>query len=118
MICGNGEQGQLGMGNKVTGINVPTKVDISEPTKDIICGESHCIVLCKSGKLYGWGQGIAWEFLDAEDQFPSGSEIIWFNPRILQEVDTLHHYLFKAEPKLKENDEGFANDLYAKLTEL
>ena len=45
MICGNGEQGQLGMGNKVTGINVPTKVELKEPTQDIICGESHVIVL-------------------------------------------------------------------------
>ena len=118
MIWGNGETGQLGMGNKTTVINIPTKVEISEPIKDIICGESHSIVLCRNGKLYGWGQGIAGEFLNAEDQFPSGSEIIWFNPRVLQEVDTLHHYLFKAEPKLQENDEGFANDLYAKLSEL
>lgn len=118
LICGNGEQGQLGMGNKVTGLTKPTKLDLGETIQDIICGESHAIALSTSGKLWGWGQGIAGEFLDSQDQFPAGSEIICFNPRILQEVDTRHHYLFKAEVKLKENDEGFAKDLYAKLAEL
>lgn len=66
---GNSDYGKLGhdvvtdaaaaSGSKIC--MLPTKVDIPEPCKQVVCGEFHTAVLTTSGNLYtfGWG-GSSW----------------------------------------------------------
>jgi alpha-tubulin suppressor-like RCC1 family protein len=61
-VCGNNENGQLGLGNNIQGLNKPTKLDLSDPVIDFVCGESHCIAVTDIGTIYGWGQGVAGAF--------------------------------------------------------
>eukprot|EP00761_Pharyngomonas_kirbyi_P004479 gb/GECH01004484.1/.p1 GENE.gb/GECH01004484.1/~~gb/GECH01004484.1/.p1 ORF type:complete len:1003 (+),score=161.28 gb/GECH01004484.1/:1-3009(+) len=55
---GSNMYGQLGIGTK-TSANNPTKVEgiLHESVQDIACGFNHCIVLCKSNRVYSWGAG-------------------------------------------------------------
>lgn len=47
---------------------------------DIIAGDAHVLVICESGKIYGWGQGVAGDCfekndLDDSDGFSSESAV-------------------------------------------
>lgn len=59
-VWGSGLNGQLGLGSQKEAFS-PCLVDalIGERVIDVQCGDSHTCVLCESGRVYGWGQGMA-----------------------------------------------------------
>lgn len=111
-VWGNGEQGQLGIGNKITSASFPVQVSslANETILDIICGESHMLCVTSSGKLYGWGQGIAGDFANSIE-FTNGSEIVCYVPRVLWEVEIAHRFVIRA----KQKNRRFVDDLAYKL---
>mmetsp|Transcript_10943 Transcript_10943/g.21404 ORF Transcript_10943/g.21404 Transcript_10943/m.21404 type:complete len:822 (-) Transcript_10943:56-2521(-) len=122
-VWGNGEQGQLGLGNRIKFTEFPTLVDSlsSEFIIDIVCGESHVICLSQSGKLFGWGQGIAGYF-DSKatsaftETFPAGSDLVCYIPRKLVEVDIAHRFVIPGgmiQKKKPSTDLG--SDLFSAL---
>lgn len=88
-VWGNGEQGQLGLGNQRKMIEVPCIVDAlqSEVILDAVCGEASVICVSKAGTLYGWGQGCAGIFESKGNMFPYGSDLVCYLPRKLCEID-------------------------------
>lgn len=122
-VWGNGEQGQLGLGNRVKFAEFPLLVDTlsTEFTIDIVCGESHVICLTQSGKLFGWGQGLAGVF-DSKatsvftETFPVGSDLVCYVPRRLFEADIAHRFVIPGglAPK-KKSSGGGGLDLFAAL---
>ena len=94
MVWGSGEQGQLGLGNNITSVKGPTKVEGIDDIIDIICGESSILALSKNGKIFGWGQGVVSNFTDTT-LFPTGSDIICYLPHLLSEVDIVHKVIMK-----------------------
>lgn len=115
-VWGNGEQGQLGLGNNIKGVDSPTIIASlkKETIIDVQCGESHMICLSQNGKLYGWGQGIVGEFGN-DKSFPRGSDIICSVPRLLNGVDIAHRYIMK---KRSSPVDDLAAQLTAKLLRL
>ncbi|CAG9311797.1 unnamed protein product [Blepharisma stoltei] len=106
---GNGEQGQLGLGNNIKSSQFPVTVDIlDEFIIDFICGEYNVICLSESKKLYGWGQGVAGIFQNMQESYPVGSELICYVPRLLAEVEIAHRFIISKRsyyPKL--HQKGF-----------
>ena len=92
---GNGELGQLGLGNTTKTIEVPTVISSldNEIIVEAICGESHVICVSKNGALYGWGQGIAGIFEMRSNNFPYGSEVVCYLPRKLTDLDISHRFV-------------------------
>ncbi|CAG9316538.1 unnamed protein product [Blepharisma stoltei] len=92
---GNGEQGQLGLcnGAKFSDFPLPVEYLNKEFIIDFICGESHIICLSQTGRLYGWGMGIAGLFKNCQNAYPVGSEIICYQPRILSELVIAHRFI-------------------------
>lgn len=92
-VWGNGEHGELGLGNSVKKAQRPTflKDLAGECVIDIVCGESHTIVLTID-KVYAWGKGIVDDFQDQE-KYPKGSDIICYAPVPVSEVNTLQSVL-------------------------
>ncbi|OMJ84646.1 hypothetical protein SteCoe_14163 [Stentor coeruleus] len=91
-IWGNGELGQLGLGNTVKKMEFPSIVTSLEKEiiVDAVCGEAHVICVSKAGTLYGWGQGLAGIFEMRGNQFPYGSDVVCNLPRRLAELDISH----------------------------
>ena len=91
---GNGEQGQLGLGPQVKNSRVPGLVDFNgdDLVVDLVCGECSVVCLCGSGKVWGWGQGLAGYFSEAS-LYPFGSDIICFAPRALASVKSVQEYM-------------------------
>jgi X-linked retinitis pigmentosa GTPase regulator len=99
-VWGNGEQGQLGLGNRIKFAEFPTQVEAlsSELVIDIVCGESHVFCITQSGKLFGWGQGLAGLFDNKAasgfiETFPTGSDLVCYVPRRLAGVDIAHRMI-------------------------
>ncbi|CAG9310177.1 unnamed protein product [Blepharisma stoltei] len=115
-VWGNGEQGQLGLGINVKGVSFPTLINSlgNEMIIDIQCGESHMICLAKSGKVYGWGQGIVGDF-GSDLSFPRGSDMTCSVPRVLNSVDIAHRYIVKKD---RSRSDDLASQLSAKLMKL
>jgi Regulator of chromosome condensation (RCC1) repeat len=92
---GNGDLGQLGLGNSTKHIGFPTAILSleKEVIVDAICGESHVICVSKNGTLYGWGQGLAGIFETKGNNFPYGSDIVCYLPRRLVELDISHRII-------------------------
>ena len=88
-VWGNGEQGQLGLGNLRKTVEVPCVVDSlqNEVILDAVCGEASVICVSKAGTLYGWGQGCAGIFESKGSVFPYGSDLVCYLPRKLSEID-------------------------------
>jgi hypothetical protein len=88
-VWGNGEHGELGLGNSIKRVIKPTFVDglKDEFIIDVVCGESHCLALSVS-KVFAWGKGVVDNFND-EEKFPRGSDIICYAPVPVLEVDSL-----------------------------
>mmetsp|Transcript_12916 Transcript_12916/g.6385 ORF Transcript_12916/g.6385 Transcript_12916/m.6385 type:complete len:101 (+) Transcript_12916:76-378(+) len=61
---GNGELGQLGLGRDIRQMPFATEVSNlqNDFVYDLVCGETHVIVLCTNGSIFGWGQGVAGKF--------------------------------------------------------
>ncbi|CAG9311706.1 unnamed protein product [Blepharisma stoltei] len=115
-VWGNGEQGQLGLGNNIKRADFPSVVASlkNENAIDLVCGESHVICATQSGKIYGWGQGIVGDFGN-DKSFPRGSDIICSVPRLLSGVDIAHRYIMK---KKVNTIDDLAAQLTAKLLKL
>jgi alpha-tubulin suppressor-like RCC1 family protein len=96
-VWGNCEQGQLGIGNRDKILRLPTHLSSmnNEIIMDMVCGETHVICITTTGKLYGWGQGLAGRFKNRQD-FSTGSDIVCFVPRLLKEVDIVHRFVLKG----------------------
>ena len=95
---GNGELGQLGLGNTVKLIEFPSVVKSLEKEiiVDVVCGESHVLCVSKNGTAYGWGQGIAGIFeMKRGGIFPYGSDVVCYLPRKLVELDISHRFVVK-----------------------
>jgi hypothetical protein len=123
-VWGNGEQGQLGLGNRVKFTQLPTLLSSlsTEFVVDIVLGESHVLCVTQSGKLYGWGQGLAGNFDNRvqsafAETFPAGSDLVCYLPRRLAEVDIAHRMVipgsFIQKKKQPQQDKG--QDLFAAL---
>ena len=93
-VWGNGDMGQLGIGNRVVRSEYPSLIGAlkHEKVMSIVCGELHMICFCESGKAYGWGKGIVGDFDDIEN-YQKGSEIICFFPKELKDVDIIQRVL-------------------------
>lgn len=96
-VWGNCEQGQLGIGNRDKILRLPTHLSSlsNEIIMDVVCGETHVICITTTGRLYGWGQGLAGRFKNRQD-FSTGSDIVCFVPRLLKEVDIVHRFVLKG----------------------
>lgn len=92
-IWGNGEQGQLGLGSRVTRADIPTLLTglKSEWALDIVCGENFVLCLGQSGKIWGWGLGVAGHFENR--QFVPGTDLACFQPRCLTSLEIDHRLL-------------------------
>lgn len=114
-VWGNGDQGQLGLGNSMKNANYPTLVSSlrHEFIVDIMCSETSVVCLTQSGNIYAWGRGIAGRFLDGGNYTP-GSDIICFVPRKLQGVNIIQKYLIKNKPPA----DDFTKELMMKLMKL
>ncbi|OMJ91358.1 hypothetical protein SteCoe_6154 [Stentor coeruleus] len=114
-VWGNGDQGQLGLGNSMKNTSYPTLVSSlrHEFIIDVICSETSVICLTQSGNVYGWGRGIAGRFLDGGN-YTLGSDIICFVPRKLQGVNIVQKYLIKNKPPA----DDFTKELMMKLMKL
>lgn len=95
---GNGEQGQLGLGQGVKSSRVPVLVEFNgeDQVLDLVCGESSVICLCRSGKVWAWGQGVAGFFNDSS-LYPFGSDIICFAPRVLASIKSVQEYMMTSK---------------------
>ena len=117
-VWGNGEQGQLGLGSTLKRADLPTlQQDLREEVLDLICGENSLICITRSGKAYGWGQGVAGRF--SEPGFQPGTDLVSFAPRLLANVDIAHRLVVpKREEKAKAAVLDFNQALNAKLAAL
>ena len=84
---------------------------IGERVIDVQCGDSHTCVLCESGRVYGWGQGMARNaemvqslketFSEkeggADRRQGDNLEVICFLPRLLSNVEIAHRFLLKEK---------------------
>ncbi|OMJ85941.1 hypothetical protein SteCoe_12644 [Stentor coeruleus] len=114
-VWGNGDQGQLGLGNSMKNVNYPTLVSSlrHEFIVDVVCSETSVICLTQSGNIYAWGRGVAGRFLDSGN-YVLGSDIICFVPRKVQGVNIVQKYLIKNKPP----EDDFTKELMMKLMKL
>jgi len=100
---GCGEQGQLGARawpdkNKKE-IYSPVKIKglSKEFVKEICCGESNILCYCKSGKIYGWGQGY-YDKNNASgiDKKESNREFM----TIINKIDPCQYWIIKCQKEL------------------
>lgn len=112
-VWGNGEQGQLGLGDSIKSTNFPTLLSSlkNEHVIDVVCGESNAICITKLGKVYAWGRGTTGMFYDA---YPVGSDIISFIPRLIPNLTFIKGYLWYS----KNPDQDFAKLLTEKVQKL
>lgn len=114
-VWGNGEFGQLGIGNTFISATFPSLVSglRHEFVVDLVCGENNVMCISQSGAVYGWGKGITGKFINNEG-YAQGSDIICFVPRLIPHVQTVQKYLVN---KNKEQFD-FADELRKKLMKL
>ena len=112
-VWGNGEQGQLGLGNSINSCFLPTLVScLNEAIEDIVCGDNHVVCFARSGTVYAWGRGVIGE---SENQnFSKGSDIICFVPQVIYSLDVIQHYSIQIKP----SQESLASLLTQKLLRL
>ena len=81
---GNNDYGQLGLGQ--TGdMREPKIVDLGEERAlEVCCGEANALVYCRSGAIFGWGQG----FCDDDKT----KEIFRMTPEYIHRLDSVHYY--------------------------
>lgn len=94
-VWGIGNYGQLGMGATLARLEHPSKVQMlnGEFVVDLVCGENSVVVLTATGKTFGWGQGKAGIFSSQDKSVQVGSEMICSFPRMLGEMDIVHHFV-------------------------
>ena len=114
-VWGNGECGQLGIGNTLTSSQFPSLVSglRHEFIIDLICGESSVLCISQSGSIYGWGKGITGNFIENEG-FSKGSDIICFVPRLIPRIQIVQKYLLRKNSPQPD----FADELRKKLMKL
>lgn len=114
-VWGNGECGQLGLGNSFVLAQFPTLVSglRHEFIVDIVCGESSVLCISQTGSVYGWGKGITGNFIDTEG-FSKGSDIICYVPRLIPHTQIVQKYLLRK----KSPQSDFAEELRKKLLKL
>lgn len=118
---GNGDSGQLGLGNSILRSDKPRLVNalMDENVLDVICGESHVICVTNKGNCYAWGHGVAGRFHDGEkdlkDKFPPGSDLVCFVPKKLSELEITHRFLSSKVNSLSTKKFDFGNALMEKL---
>eukprot|EP01029_Cantina_marsupialis_P013539 TRINITY_DN29_c0_g1_i2.p1 TRINITY_DN29_c0_g1~~TRINITY_DN29_c0_g1_i2.p1 ORF type:complete len:847 (-),score=306.79 TRINITY_DN29_c0_g1_i2:228-2768(-) len=57
---GNGSKGELGQGEEMKAIDIPTKIPFAafkNGVKAVACGISHCLALTSKGDVFAWGLG-------------------------------------------------------------
>lgn len=64
LSCGRNEYGQLGHGDKKNRSVFEEIKNVPHNVVDITCGDSHVILRCSDGKLWGCGEGISAQFGD------------------------------------------------------
>lgn len=97
-VWGCGTQGQLGLGPHTLSTSIPTQVRALEGQAllDVVCGPSSVLCLTQRFRAYGWGQGLAGRC----EQFPKGSELVCFQPRLLGEVDPVYRVVANCREAL------------------
>ena len=115
LVWGNGEEGQLGIGNSITSAEFPVVVGRlkHEFIVDIVCGGNYMLCVAQSGKVYGWGRGVTGRFYGTHT-YPTGSDIICFIPRVIPNIDIAQRYLVVNQCEGK----NFAKLLTEKLMKL
>lgn len=111
---GSGQNGQLGLGNsepiQSSPIYEPTLIQSLESYKvnDIMCGESNSIAFTETGKIYGWGQGVARspnlikslkEMSPNKNRFDQEPQldVISFYPKELSHINSIHPFLLTSD---------------------
>jgi hypothetical protein len=114
-VWGNGEFGQLGIGNTFVSANFPSLVSglRHEFIVDLVCGESTVMCISQTGAVYGWGKGITGRFLNNEG-YAQGSDIICFVPRLIPHVQAVQKYFLQQN----RDQFDFADELRKKLLKL
>lgn len=97
-VWGSGAEGQLGLGTHTKRSSTPSLVNAlrDECVIEIACGEDSMMCVCQSGRIYGWGKGLAGDFQD-DQLFPTGSAVTCSLPRELQSVQNAHRFLGKVD---------------------
>ncbi len=98
---GNGEQGQLGMSigmDRPKEHNTPTRVKKlgKEFAVEICCGETSMTVLCKSGKVFGWGRG----FYETDKNGAKKKESHRDSPQLITRLDPCQYWIIKCPKEL------------------
>eukprot|EP01022_Parablepharisma_sp_SALTPOND_P012691 TRINITY_DN163_c1_g1_i1.p1 TRINITY_DN163_c1_g1~~TRINITY_DN163_c1_g1_i1.p1 ORF type:complete len:552 (+),score=38.79 TRINITY_DN163_c1_g1_i1:670-2325(+) len=90
---GNNDHGQLGYVSEITDVHTPKEVGLAgEFALELCCGEASVLVYCKSGKIYGWGQGNV-------ESIGSGDEgINKMIPELIYKVDAIQYYSIDPPP--------------------
>ncbi|CAG9310811.1 unnamed protein product [Blepharisma stoltei] len=121
-VWGSGENGQLGTENFE---NLKQKTPILvEKLKDefivsIDCGENHMICMSQDNKIFGWGLGKAGVFVNSEEGFTPGSDLICHVPKIVPSLENTQFFVVKSgkeAEKLSPQNEDY-NNLALALTE-
>lgn len=97
-VWGSGAEGQLGLGPQMLSTSIPTQVRALEGQAlvDVVCGPNSVLCLTQRFRAYGWGQGVAGRC----EQFPKGSELVCFQPRLLGEVDPVYRVVASCRETL------------------
>ena len=96
MAWGSNQNGQLGLGQS-SKIEHPEPILIkalmSERITNICVGESNCVIVTQSNKVFGWGRGFSNLASDSQ------CEVISYLPSQLSSVETYSQYLIDPESK-------------------
>ncbi|XP_052123061.1 X-linked retinitis pigmentosa GTPase regulator-like isoform X2 [Frankliniella occidentalis] len=72
LMCGEGENGKLGLSRENRNIFVPTPVNINVPIRSVACGGNHTIAVSMDGDVYGFGSNLS-------GQLGLGREVLSFS---------------------------------------
>lgn len=72
LMCGEGENGKLGLSRENRNVFVPTPVNINVPIRSVACGGNHTIAVSMDGDVYGFGSNLS-------GQLGLGREVLSFS---------------------------------------
>ncbi|KAK3926061.1 X-linked retinitis pigmentosa GTPase regulator [Frankliniella fusca] len=72
LMCGEGENGKLGLSRENKNIFVPTPVNINVPIRSVACGGNHTLAVTMDGDVYGFGSNLS-------GQLGLGREVLSFS---------------------------------------